>query len=238
MTEELRVFTFAPGWGLPSVGPFALKVLAWLAHTRTPYTQVIENRASKGPRGKSPWMEQGGLRLGDSDAIVRHLAAQRGLADPTATNTPAQARARAMQIAFEERFHQILEWDMFMHPDAAEPMRSLIGAGLPPGFGWIVFAGLRRHFRKQLHARGIGRLAADEIADAGKRMLDGLALCLEDGHGHLASNEPELPDFAVWGQIAPMLCWPMRTPVAQHARSLEPLRRLHADMLALCNHSS
>ena len=26
----LRVFTFTPDWGLPSAGPFAIKLLAWL----------------------------------------------------------------------------------------------------------------------------------------------------------------------------------------------------------------
>jgi hypothetical protein len=45
----LRVFTFSPGWGLPSIGPFALKLLAWLELARIPYEQVIEDDPRKGP---------------------------------------------------------------------------------------------------------------------------------------------------------------------------------------------
>ena len=27
---DLKVFTFSPAWGLPTSGPFALKLLKWL----------------------------------------------------------------------------------------------------------------------------------------------------------------------------------------------------------------
>ena len=55
--EPLVVFTFAPAWGLPSTGPFALKLLAWLDHNGIDYRQEIENRSDRGPMGKSPWIE-------------------------------------------------------------------------------------------------------------------------------------------------------------------------------------
>ena len=47
---ELRVFTFSPGWGLPTVGPFALKLLAWLELCGIPYEQVVEDNTTKGPK--------------------------------------------------------------------------------------------------------------------------------------------------------------------------------------------
>jgi len=40
---NLRVFTFSPDWGLPSVGPFAIKLLAWLELAGIAYEQVIED---------------------------------------------------------------------------------------------------------------------------------------------------------------------------------------------------
>ena len=54
---QLRVFTFSPDWGLPTNGPFALKLLAWLRLADLPYEQVVENNSGKGPKGKSPWAE-------------------------------------------------------------------------------------------------------------------------------------------------------------------------------------
>ena len=229
--ESLRVFTFAPGWGLPTVGPFALKLLAWLEHHAIPYRQEIENRSDRGPLGKSPWIEHGALRMGDSDAIIRHLAAQRGLPDPTRCDTAGEAGNLGLRIAFEERFHQILEWELFVHPEGRREMRAMICAQTPPLIGPLVFTAMVRHFGRQLHARGIGRLAPAQIAQEGRRLLGALAVRLEDGGGWLDADGPGLTDFTVWGQVAPMLSWPMRTPVADHAKAIPALRAWHDAML-------
>ena len=225
--EPLRVFTFAPAWGLPTTGPFALKLLAWLDHHGIPYQQEIENRPDRGPMGKSPWIEQGTLRMGDSDAIIRHLAARQGLPDPTRCDTAAEAGNLGLRTAFEERFHQILEWELFMHPEGRREMRAMIRTLTPPLMGPLVFAAMARHFGRQLRARGIGRLAPAQIADEGRRLLDALALRLESGGGWLDEGAPGLTDFALWGQVAPMICWPMRTPVADHAKAIPAFGAWH-----------
>jgi glutathione S-transferase len=229
--DPLHVYTFGPGWGLPTVGPFALKLLAWLDHHGIAYQHRIENRSDRGPLGKSPWIEQGSLRMGDSDAIIRHLAAHHCLEDPTRCDTATQARNLALRIMFEERFHQVLEWELFLHPAGRAGMRAMIAGQAPPLVGPLILASMCRHFRRQLHARGIGRLPPDQIADEGRRLLDALRLCLADGGGFLGQDGPDLTDFAVWGQVAPLLCWPMRTPVADHAKAMSDLQGWHDRLL-------
>ena len=217
--DELRVYTFMPGWGLPSTGPFALKLLAWLRAEGIAYEQVIENRSDRGPLGKSPWIERAGQRMGDSDAIIRALAAERRRPDPTrAAATTGEAGAQALRLAFEERFHQVLEWELFLHPAGAEGMRAMVRTTLPPVVSDAVFASLRRHFRRQLQARGLGRLSPAEIEAEGRALLDLLRHSIRDD-GWLWPDGPGLPDFAVWGQVAPLLRWPMRTPVAEAAKT-------------------
>lgn len=230
--SDLRVFTFSPLWGLPTSGPFALKLLAWLDHAGIDYRQCLEDRSDKGPQGKSPWIETGEIRMGDSDAIIRFLAARHGLADPLAVKTPDEARNDMMKTAFEERFHQILEWELFVHPDGYAGMRSAIRTLAPPLLGGVVAFHLRRHFTRQLHARGMARHSPETIADTGRRMLDGLVLCLEAGGGWLGQGGPSLADFAVWGQVAPMLAWPMQTPVAAHAKAQPVLNDWHGRIMA------
>ena len=228
------IYTFSPRWGLPSTGPFALKLLAWVNHAGIAHTQAYEDRPEKGPLGKSPWMELGGTRMGDSDAIIAHLAKRQGMDDPLPVNNAGEARADALKIAFEERFHQILEWELFVHPEGAAEMRRIVASLAPPVLAGLITSRMIRHFSRQLHARGIGRLEAQVIADLGRRQLDGLALCLEEGDGWLGGDAPALADFAVWGQVAPMLHWPMRGPVAAHARSLPALADWHGRIMAAC----
>ena len=64
----LRVFTFTPDWGLPSAGPFAIKLLAWLELAGIRHEQVIEDN----PRGLD------GEPIGDTELIIDLLSKRYG----------------------------------------------------------------------------------------------------------------------------------------------------------------
>ncbi len=217
--SELRVFTFAPDWGLPSGGPFAVKLLAWLRLAGIPYEQVIEANPRKGPKGKNPWIELDGERIGDSEVIVDLLSRRYNVRLDDGLTPEQMALGHAWRRTFEEHFHQVLEWELFMHPAGAASMRASLASQMPPVLGPALFLMLRSHFARQLHARGIGRHPPDIIAAKGRADLDALAAFLGD-RPFLLTERPTSADAAVFGLLAPMVYWPMATPVASHAKSL------------------
>ena len=73
----LRVFTFTPDCGLPSAGPFAIKLLAWLELAGIPHEQVIEDNP-RGPKGKNLWLELDGEPIGDTELIIDLLSKRYG----------------------------------------------------------------------------------------------------------------------------------------------------------------
>lgn len=221
--SELRVFTFSSDWGLPTTGPFALKLLAWLRLHAVPYEQVFENNPRKGPRGKSPWVEYRGERIADSGAIIARLAADLGIAPTPGRSARDEAIAHAFQTAFEERFHQILEWELFVHPAGARYIDEQVKRELPPIVANVAGASMKRHFARQLHARGIARHSEAAIADLGRTEVDALSAIL-DGQAFLAGDAPALADLSVFGQVAPMVRWPMRTPVADYLKHSDTVR--------------
>ncbi|MFW6077727.1 MAG: glutathione S-transferase family protein [Hyphomicrobiales bacterium] len=229
----VRVVTFSPDWGLPSAGPFAVKLLAWLELAGIPYEQVIEDDPRKGPKKKNPWIEVDGELIGDTEVII-DLLSQRHKVDMDDGLSPEQrAVGYAWRRAFEEHFHQVLEWELFVHPAGAAYMHQSMTSKLPPIVGPAVFAMLKSHFRKQLYARGIARHSPDVIAAKGRADIDALAAFLGDGP-FLLRDRPSTTDTAVFGQLAPMVYWPMATPVAAHARSVEPIAAYCERMRKLC----
>lgn len=222
--SSLRVFTFEPDWGLPTTGPFALKLVAWLDLNGIPYEQVVEGNSRKGPLGKSPWIEHEGRQIGDSDAIIRYLAGHYGKPlDSGAPDSRTRAATHAFKIAFEEEFHQILEWELFFHPEGAAYIDGQIRKSAPPVVGALVSRIVSRHFKRQLYARGIARHGSETVAAKGRAALDALAAWVQD-QPFLAGPQPVVADLAVFGQVAPMLHWPMDTPVARYAKTLSPVR--------------
>lgn len=220
--DTLRVFTFRADWGLPTTGPFALKLLAWLNLAGIAYQQVFEDNSARGPKGKSPWIEHAGERIGDSSAIIERLAREATFDIDAGLADAERAQAHVWQRAFEEGFHQVLEWELFVHPAGAAYIDAAVAGALPPVVSGLVAGRLRARFRKQLHARGIARRSPDEIERIGRADLDALAQRLSS-RTHLVADRPCLADLAVFGQVAPLVRWPMDTPVARHAKTLEPI---------------
>jgi len=218
----LRVFTFGPAWGLPSAGPFALKLLAWLKLAGIPYEQVHEDNPRKGPKGKNPWIEFEGERIGDSELIIEILSQRYGIDLDAGLSEEQKAVGLAWRRTFEEHFHQILEWELLVHPAGASFMRRSLTSKMPPAFGPVLFAILRSHIQKQLHARGIARHPPEVIAAKGRADVEALACFLKD-RPFLLSEKPCTADTAIFGLLAPMVYWPMQTPVASHIKSLPTL---------------
>jgi glutathione S-transferase len=82
---------------------------------------------------------------------------------------------------------------------------------------------MQRQFGKQLYARGIARHDPEVIAGKGRADLDALASFLGD-RPFLLTDRPTSSDTAVFGLLAPVVYWPMETPVAMYARSLPNVR--------------
>lgn len=152
--STLQVYAFAPDWGLPTVGPFALKLFAWLGLHGIAFDHRVENNAGKGPQGKSPWIEEDGRRLGDSDAIIAHLSRRRGIANDEGLSAAEAGAGHAWKRCFENHFHQVLEWELFVHPEGASYMNRWIRKDLPPVVGGLVARSVAQHLARQLHARG------------------------------------------------------------------------------------
>jgi glutathione S-transferase len=220
--SALRVFTFSPAWGLPSGGPFAIKLLAWLRLAGIPYEQVMTDDPRHGPKGKNPWIELDGERIGDSEIIIDLLSKRHGINLDRGLSPAQHAASHAWRRAFEEHFHQILEWELFVHPAGAAYMMKAMAGTLPPIARAIFPRIIASKLRKQLYARGIARHSHEIVVAKGCADIDALAAYLGD-KPYLISDHPTTADTAVFGLVAPVVYWPMATPVASYARSVKAI---------------
>jgi glutathione S-transferase len=85
----IELYSYPELFGLADNNPFGLKVWAFLKLTGVPFVHRHIFDASGAPRGQLPYIVDGGRTIGDSDAIIAHLVATRGLAIDSDL-TPAQ----------------------------------------------------------------------------------------------------------------------------------------------------
>jgi glutathione S-transferase len=216
--SELKVFTFSPSWGLPTGGPFALKLIKWLELAGLPYRQVYEENSAKGPKGKSPWVELDGARIGDSEVIIELLAKRSGFDVEAGLAQPERAMSHAVRRMLEEHFHQVLEWELCVHPEGAKEMRRMVERAMPKLVAGAIAGVVCGKMGKQLGARGIARHSEEVIAAKGRADVDTFEALL-GGKPLLFGDRPSMADIAAYGLLAPMAKWPMHTPVADYIKS-------------------
>lgn len=221
--SKLTVSTFSPDWGLPTSGPFALKLLKWLDLAGIPYVQVFQDVPSKGPKGKSPWIELNGERIGDSEVIIDLLARRTGFDIDRGLTDDERAISHMLRRMLEEHFHMVFEWELFVHPAGIEAVRGMAARMVPGMMVGPVAAMVCRHFRNQLGARGIARHSAETIAAKGSADLDAIEAILGD-KPFLVTSRPSMADVSAYGLLGPMSAWPMHTPVADNIKSRPKLQ--------------
>ncbi len=204
--EGIRIYTFPPGFGLPTTGPFSLKLAMALRMADVPY-ELCTGDLHKSPKRKIPWIEVGTVAMADSALVLHWLAETRSVDLERGLTSLQRAHGLALRVLLEEHWHQIFEYELILHPDGA-------GARLGPA--------MQEHFQRHLYERGMLRHTPDEIAAFGKADLDAVATWLE-GRDWAVADHPTLTDCSVWGLLAPSIFSPFPTPCMSHARGLPPI---------------
>ncbi len=218
MSSTLKLFTFPASWGLPTVGPFGLKLEACLRMLGAPYERVFEGDSAKGPKRKSPWIEDGEPRIGDSELIIAHVERKLGRRLDPELSAADRARAHVLQRMLEEHYHQVFEYELLLRDEGFAELRKLWAARLPPQVLETMVPAKREVAKKHLFERGIARHTPAEIEAMGRADIDALATWLDDREWFI-TDVPTRVDASAFGLLASSIRPPLPTPVCTYARS-------------------
>jgi glutathione S-transferase len=101
-TKPIKLFQFPRVFGVPNVSPFCCKLETWLRIAGLPYEVVDTPDPRKGPKGKVPFIEDDGVRIGDSSLIIDHLVKTRGVDPDARLDAVQRATALLAQRTLEE----------------------------------------------------------------------------------------------------------------------------------------
>ena len=223
--DKLRLFAFGSGWGVPfeTAAPFPLKLATWLRMAEIPYEFVIANDPGKGPKGKSPWIEHGSVRMGDSSLIIEYLEKHFGIDLDTQLDAQQRALAISVQRMLEEHYHQCFEHQLFFGQGAESRLQEF-AATMPIPISWLLPTVLKRTFTTQLYARGMGRHSEEVIIAQGKEDLDALSVLLGD-QTYFLGDQPSSIDACVFGFLGVSLYVAGDNPLYQYGAEHENLMR-------------
>jgi glutathione S-transferase len=100
----IKLFQFPRMFGIPNLSPFCCKLETWLRIARVPYEVVDTPDPRNGPKGKLPFIEDGGVRIADSSLIIDHFVKSRGVDPDARLDASQRATALLVQRTLEEHY--------------------------------------------------------------------------------------------------------------------------------------
>lgn len=214
----IKLYQFEPAFGLPNASPFCMKLETYLRMAELPFVIPAASLTDlgKAPKGKMPYIEDGGKTLADSSIIIDYLKATYG----DRLDSWLSAEQRAVALAFQRLLEENLYWAVvhtrWVDQEGWEKTRAAFFGKLPVPLRLIVPPIAQRGIMKEMHGHGMGRHSEAEIYAIGQRDITALADFLGD-KPYFMGGKPCVVDATVYAFLANLLWPPFESPLKLHA---------------------
>ena len=196
----ITLYTFGPFFGCPDASPFVMKGEMLLKLAGLPY-EISTRGFTRAPKGKLPYIKDGGEIIADSTLIRLHIEKKYGF-DFDATLSP---RDRGLAWSVEKMMEDHLYWVMvywrWMIDENFDRGPRHFFDRAPALLRPLICAMVRRKVRANLHAHGIGRHTDEEKNRMTDRCIDALSAVL-GANRYLMGDKPCGADATAFAFIA------------------------------------
>jgi glutathione S-transferase len=217
----ITLYTFGPMFGLADASPFVTKTLVQLKMAGVAF-KTDASGFNKAPKGKLPYINDGGTLIADSTFIRDHMEKKFGVD----LDKGLTAEQRATGWAFEKLCEEHLYWGIV---DARWMIDANFNKGprryfdaVPAPIRPLIAAKVRRDMKRSMYGHGMGRHTRAEIEKLAVRDLDAISGFLGE-KPFLFGPEPHAADATVYAWVSSALCPDFETPILQHAAKIPNL---------------
>jgi glutathione S-transferase len=215
--QPIKLFQFPRMFAIPNLSPFCCKLETWLRIAGIPYEVIDTSDPRKGPKGKLPFIEDGGVRIADSSLIIEHLMRTRGVDPDAHLDTSQRATSLLVQRTLEEHYAFVAVYTHFIRAEGWRHTRAAFDA-VPALVRPMVERMVRGRTRKVVWTQGIMRHSDQDITEAGVRDWRAVLAVMSDGPFFFGA-EPAGLDAIVFGALATTVLTPIESPVREFLRS-------------------
>ena len=225
----IKLYQFAPSYGLPNFSPFCMKMETYLRMSGLEHEVVNFSNTRKTPKGKLPMINDEGKVVVDSEIIIDYLKEKYGIDLDKDLTTEQKAVSAALQAMMDEKFYWTLVYSRWIDPQGWVKVKKIFFSSMPAGVKQIAPTIAQTMVKKQLHGQGMGRHSAQEVYKIGVDCLKALSDYLSD-KPYVQGDLPTRIDASAFAHVASVLKSPMDSPLKEHANTLKNLCRYNQRM--------
>ena len=215
--------------GTPNPSSFCLKLETALRLAGVPHQVWYETDPRNGPKGKLPFIELEGERIGDSALILERLKNQLGIDLDRDLSEAERAQSHMLQRTIDERLYWVVVHSRWIDDANWPVVKKLFFDGLPFPLSQIVPRMARKSVRATLAAHGIGRHTVEELYALGAQDLAAMAAMLGD-KPFFFGDKPTLADVSAYATlvniVGPDLDSPLKEAALRHPNLIRHTERM------------
>lgn len=208
----ITLYQFPKFFNLPNLSPFCVKVECFLRMTKLEYIvePVADTRTA--PKGKCPYISDGGKKIADSEMILDYLENKRGAILDVGLSNEQKALSRAIQAMLDERLYWAAVYSRWHDQNTWPQVSQLFFGHLVFPLNKIIAFFARKQILKQMHGHGMGRHNEQEIYAIGQTDIAAIATILAD-KPYIHGEQPTRIDACVFSYITNLIVPPFSSPL-------------------------
>jgi len=175
----IKLYGFGKSFGVVDASPFVVKVDLFMRMAKLPFELESDfNNLKKSPKNKLPFIEDKGLKVGDSAFILQYLTNSYDIQLDDFLTNEQKAQATLYTRALDESLYWGLVYSRWMKEDTWPIISDEFFGEMPAPFKWFLPKIIRKDVKKTLHRQGFGRHTETEILAITDEHLSALSILL------------------------------------------------------------
>ncbi len=218
----ITLYSYPELFGVADNNPYGLKVFAFLKLAKVPFEHQHIFDAKAAPRAQLPYIDDDGVVVGDSDAILAYVSDHHGVTLDKGMNAAQRTTALFLKRTLDDlywcmsysRWRDERYWPAF-RDEMVRTHSILDNAGMESA---------RTYNFERYRYQGIGRYEPDQVYARGIEDLQALADIMPE-RGYLFGEQPTSSDAAAYGFVANIYYFAIDTPLKRFVQSRASLVR-------------
>ena len=226
----IKLYQFRSDFGLPNLSPFCMKLECFLRMAKLEYSAETVTTTGQSPKGKCPYIEDDGQKLGDSELIMDYLEQKYTVKLDAELSTEQKAYSRAIQGMLDDRLYWCAVYSRWQDDRNWPKVRELFFGSLPFPINKIVPKIARKSIIRQIYGQGMGRHSEEDIYAIGCADIAAIADILGT-KDYIHGNKATRIDACVFSYIANLLLAPFDSPLGDETQKHDNLKAYSERMM-------
>ena len=206
----ITLYSYPELFGVADNNPYGLKIFSFLKLSNLPFRHEHILDPKNAPRGQLPYIVDGDVQIGDSDAIVAHLIRTYRLEIDSGL-TPAQRNMHLMIRRMLDDLYWVMSYSRWSD-DRFWPLFRDAFLKTNPAVSADALEAARKYNFQRYYYQGIGRYEAAAVYDRGLADLQTMSNLLPES-GAMFGPKPTSIDAAIYGFVANIYFYEIDTPL-------------------------